>query len=110
MVVRGVGVEMCGWILGSQRGDAEGAEKMWERRQDAAVEILCRGPLKDDEAFLLVRGGSIKEGFFPRKARKGAAVLTSRTPFGMERKPRRTPTESESKDRRFGMTGFFMVS
>ncbi len=29
------------------------------------------------------QGAGIEEGFFPQKARKGAAVLTSRTPFGM---------------------------
>ena len=31
----------------------------------------------------MVARGSIKEGFFPQRARKGAAVLTARTPSGM---------------------------
>ncbi len=47
------------------------------------VEILRRGLLRMTVWLFGVVGGSIEEGFFPQKARKGAAVLTSRTSFGM---------------------------
>ncbi len=43
------------------------------------VEILRRGLLRMTVWLFGVVGGSIEEGFFPQKARKGAAVLTSRT-------------------------------
>ncbi len=33
--------------------------------------------------FGAVREASIEEGFFPKKERKGTAVLSLRTPFGM---------------------------
>ncbi len=50
----------------------------------------------------------IEEGFFPQKARKGAAVLTSRTPFGMTcvfwvgRNPRRWRKASATGGRGVG--------